>query len=166
MRLVSPRKSPCIQSSSWTRAFFRGDLKGVANAYREALRVDPTDPNCPYELAFQLCLSGDHNGEALALREAVRQKSVAAEQKEAYLFDINSTQNLFDDDFSIDLTICDYYMDTYDQGYQALGSALAESGDLAGAIAACREAIRRDERGNVDDAILIAMAHRISHWHQ
>ncbi len=127
--------------------FFEDDLKGVANAYREALRVDPTDLNCVYELAFSLCLSGDHKGEVQALREAVRQKSVAAQRVEAYFSDVESYTEFFDDDFSIASNYMILYLHTYDQGYQALGCALAETGDLAGAIAACREAIRRDERG-------------------
>ncbi len=144
---LTEKGRPAINHLLGHMLFFADDLKGVANAYCEALRVDPTDLNCAYELAFNLCLSGDHNGEVQALREAVQQKSVAADRKEAYLFDIEFYTELFDDDFSITSNYMLLYLHTYDQGYQALGCALAESGDLAGAIAACREAIRRDERG-------------------
>ena len=100
--------------------FFEDDLKGVANAYSEALRVDPTDFNCAYELAFNLCLSGDHNREVQVLREAVQQRFSAAKQEQANLFDIELYKEIFDDCFRPDSSYMLSYIYTYDQGYHAL----------------------------------------------
>ena len=95
-------------------------MKGAANAYREALRIDPSDVNCYYELAFTLCLSGDHNGEVKALRQAVHQRFSAAKQEQANLFDIELYKEIFDDCFRPDSSYMLSYIYTYDQGYHAL----------------------------------------------
>ena len=56
--------------------FLEGDLRGAASAYRQALRIDPADVSCHYDLAFTLCRFGDHVGEVQALREALRHKTL------------------------------------------------------------------------------------------
>jgi eukaryotic-like serine/threonine-protein kinase len=142
---LTKRGRPAINHFLGHLLFLEHDLKGAANAYREALRVDPADLTCLYELAFTLCLSSDHNGEVQALREAVKQKSGAARRTESYL---GGTQDYYC--VTENFQYISYYLNIYDQGYQALGCALAESGDLIGSIAAYRDAIRSDERGSMD----------------
>lgn len=49
-----------------------GDAQGAAQAYREALRLDPNNSKTHYNLALALNKLGDHAGERQALEQAVR----------------------------------------------------------------------------------------------
>ena len=122
------------------------DLKGAAKAFRDALQVDPEDVECRYHLAFTLCRSGDHNGEVRALREAIRleprrehgktgsSRRASQSRKRAQSFMAYST-------FRISCRITNLAI-------ELLASALAETGDLDGAMAEYREAIRKNEKGH------------------
>jgi serine/threonine protein kinase/tetratricopeptide (TPR) repeat protein len=126
---------------------WENDLRGAIEAYREAIRIFPKDINCHYELAFALCRSGDHPGEIAALRDAIRLDSTLASGADLPRPQGGPTEtfdgwNAFC--FSND-NFWQEYFDDFDQGHLALGNALVENGDLPGAIAEYREAIRLGE---------------------
>ena len=117
-----------------------GDPSAAINAYREAMRLDTEDPLALYELAYALCLAGDHEGEIATLRQAidlvyVKKKNIGAMK--------DSDSNL--NEISRDSEFIDSYNSSFDQGFLALGNALAEAGDLEGAGDAHRKAIQIEE---------------------
>ncbi len=112
------------------------DWAGAIKAYREAIRINSEDLNCHYELAYALCLSGDHPGEIASLREAIR---LAPHVKDGGELESEARQTYYVSD---DYKVLDMYLDSFEQGPIALGNALAETGDLPGAIGSFNEAIR------------------------
>jgi eukaryotic-like serine/threonine-protein kinase len=140
-------KNPDFNHQLGHTLIWANDLPGAINAYREAIRIFPKDINCYYELAFTLCLSGDHRGEIAALREAIRVDATLVNHRShpRPADGASETYDGWDDFFLSDYNFWQEYFDDFDQGHLALGNALVESGDLPGAIAEYREAIRLGE---------------------
>jgi tetratricopeptide (TPR) repeat protein len=127
------------------RLLIANDLKGAIEAFREAIRVFPEDINCHYELAFARCLSADHPGEIAALREAIRLESTVKyphSPRPPVELRIVYPPFLWDENAYF---IWNESFDDYEQGHVALGTALAENGDLERAIAEYRVALRLGE---------------------
>ena len=127
----------------------QGDWPGAIAALRDAIRIDPGRVGDHYRLAAAVERSGDQTGEIAELREAIRVERLPQVPQPPAGADM-SNSTLFDD--------C--YLDSWRQGYLAgvssnysfeepgsigLGCALAESGDLPGAIEAYANAIRLGE---------------------
>jgi serine/threonine protein kinase/cytochrome c-type biogenesis protein CcmH/NrfG len=119
--------------------FVKGELKPAENAYREAIRLDPEDISCRYELASTLCHSGDHKGEAEVLQEALKLRKESSSLRKTERMAVSESGSW------VPVIDIQDFVGRWDVGYHALASALAESGDMAGAKAAFREAIRRKE---------------------
>ncbi len=141
------------------------DWPGAIAAYREAIRIKPLDVDPRYHLASALGLSGDREGVIVELREALRVEripqhptdttvvvgtnSVPPAQKkqggdEAVIieepeFNEDAFEAEADNAFIHGLLIgsSSFFKSTLhlERGQLALGTALAESGDLRGAIA-------------------------------
>ena len=122
------------------------DLKGAAKAFRDALLTEPEDVECRYHLAFTLCRSGDHDGEVQALREAVRLEPTAGAWQDRFVAVRESITEAGEVVHGI-LNFQDL-LQNYELGHRALASALAETGDLDGAMAEYRQAIGKNEKGH------------------
>ena len=127
------------------------DLAGAIEAYRAVVRLDPKNFHNLYELAFALCLSGDHQGEIVVLHDATRLESANVNRAESNSRTAGLTPRSVGDYHSLvaDTLFTDGYFSAFDQGYLSLGNALAETGDLRSGIAAYRESIRLKEDGRV-----------------
>ncbi|MGO9467684.1 MAG: tetratricopeptide repeat protein, partial [Isosphaeraceae bacterium] len=168
-------KDPSNHKSLGLMLLHQGDLPGSIAAYGAAIRVNPSDEELHYNLAWLLERCGDRKGQIAELRAAIRAQSAARNQlqpstrvraavpdeaglqgqradpvaldeehQEAIL-----QESLFSECVKIDLGLYFFPYDLFDseRGQIALGTALAESGDLSGAIGAYLEAIRLGESG-------------------
>ncbi len=129
---IDPKSAEC-RSELGRLLFEKGDLQGAITAHREAVRIAPAVGSYHNQLAGVLGLSGDHRSEIAELREAIRLEN-------------NRSQETFPMiggcvDFSFDLRSSNSGGPSYGL-HRSLGDALAESGDLSGAIGAYSEAIR------------------------
>ena len=123
-----------------------GDWQLAIVAYRDASRVDPKCVRDHYLLAAALEQSGDRVGEIAELREAIRLEQlslkwvveIAPETGEVALFD-DCRLNSFAQGF---LAGTSSVSSLGEEGYTALGTALAESVDVTGAIKWYSESIR------------------------
>jgi tetratricopeptide (TPR) repeat protein len=128
----------------WRSARLRwstGDLEGAVKAYREVIRVDPTNDECRAELCHLFSKRGDRKGEIAELREAVRL------QNKGKNFDRVLT-NVFE---GCDMVSAYFTGLTYGREdiHTALGDALGETADYHGAILAYDEAIHQTEKGDL-----------------
>jgi eukaryotic-like serine/threonine-protein kinase len=131
--------------------FLRGDLHGAITAYREAVRVDPSIADSHYTLAWALGLAGDREPEIAEWRDGIRAESTPPNEAPRLVEDWEDSP--FNDPIAQVLlgdlvTYTTQLEPVSKQGHIALGNALAESGDLPGAIAEYKAAIRLDQGAN------------------
>ena len=128
-----------------------GDLKGAIEAYRDAIRLAPTYPPFHEDRADLLSRSCDLNGEITELRETIRCEILRRTQGEAPRS--KGGFDLFENEDCLG-SMLEGYLEGYKINFDAseadtvnakLASALAESGDIDGAVAVCEEGIRLDE---------------------
>ena len=148
---ADPKDAECRRQLG-TLLFRQGDIAGAIAAYRDAIQIDPTRGSDRYALAALMERSGDRVGEIAEIRQAIRIESLALSRKMPAAPDAEYV-TLF----------ASSYLDGLAQGFLAglshglffeergniaLGSALAESGDLSEAIEAYSTAIRLSESSN------------------
>jgi eukaryotic-like serine/threonine-protein kinase len=127
------RKSAECRCELGRLLFQEGDLLGAITAYREAIGIAPSVGSYRAQLAEALGLSGDHKSEIAELGEAIRLKDSRSLEAPPVLGGCV--------DFTFNLKSSNLGGNIYEL-HTSLGGALAESGDVPGAIAAFSEAIR------------------------
>jgi eukaryotic-like serine/threonine-protein kinase len=124
-----------------------GDLKGAITAFREAIRLAPTESSYHEELADLLGITGDHSAEVTELRQAIRCDKLSQTQRDAT--PVKRSYGLFENDGCLRdvlAVVFEGFTSSFDDlvpsgHYTKLGSALAEGGDMAGALTVCEEGI-------------------------
>ncbi len=131
---IDPKSAECRRELGQL-LFQKGDLQDAITAYREAIRIAPLVGSYRDQLAKVLGHSGDNRSEIAELREAIRLKNNQSQETGPGL------GGCVDVDFGF-LSGIYSRADEVEDLYARLGSALAESGDLSGAISSYRDAIR------------------------
>ncbi len=136
----------------------KDDLPGAIAAYRDAIRIDPMLAGDHYDLAAALERIGDRESEIAELREAVRVErllqdpaSGVAPQQNDGAFGDYWIDNISDGVSDMALSV------GFHDGYK-YGSAHRFAGDLTGAIAAYRDAIKLNPGSEIEARYSLAMA--------
>ena len=161
-----------------------GDPTVSINTLHRAIRILPNEPELHFELARALGQVGDQEGEIAELREAIRTESLPR-QEVKHSIDVHAvvpalsqtnvqggqavgaTNEMEPDDGVLEAELDNAYFqglsqgsglrfpEDIDRGHLALGTALAEFGDIVEAIKSYEEAIRRDEISNLDSKTVL-----------